>query len=89
MVIDCSGSMDGAKLDNTRQAAKAFGQKLLTEGSTTRIAIVTFIKEATAYNNGHFYGAGELAALKLPLKRQPMQKAAPTSRQVFTLLSSC
>lgn len=64
LVIDCSGSMKGAKLTNTRQAAKAFGQKLLTEGSTTRIAIVTFIDEATAYNNGHFYGAGELAAFE-------------------------
>lgn len=64
LVIDCSGSMKGAKLDNTRQAAKAFGQKLLTEGSTTRIAIVTFIKEATAYNNGHFYGATELSAFE-------------------------
>lgn len=64
LVIDCSGSMEGAKLTNTRQAAKAFGQKLLTEGSTTRIAIVTFIDEATAYNNGHFYGAGELAAFE-------------------------
>ena len=52
------------KLANTRIAAKAFGQKLLTEGSTTRIAIVTFIDEATAYNNGHFYGAGELAAFE-------------------------
>lgn len=88
LVIDCSGSMKDAKLTNTRTAAKAFGQKLLTEGSTTRIAIVTFINEATAYNNGHFYGAGELAALKLPLTGQPMQTAAPTSRQVFTLLSS-
>lgn len=56
--------MEGAKLTNTRKAAKAFGQKLLTEGSTTRIAIVTFIDEATAYNNGHFYGAGELAAFE-------------------------
>lgn len=64
LVIDCSGSMEGAKLTNTRKAAKAFGQKLLTEGSTTRIAIVTFIDEATAYNNGHFYGAGELAAFE-------------------------
>ena len=64
LVIDCSGSMEGAKLDNTRQAAKAFGQKLLTEGSTTRIAIVTFIKEAPAYNNGHFYGATELSAFE-------------------------
>ena len=64
LVIDCSGSMEGAKLDNTRKAAKAFGQKLLTEGSTTRIAIVTFIKEATAYNNGHFYGAAELSAFE-------------------------
>ncbi len=64
LVIDCSGSMEGTKLTNTREAAKAFGQKLLTEGSTTRIAIVTFIKEATAYNNGHFYGATELSAFE-------------------------
>lgn len=64
LVIDCSGSMKGDKLTNTRKAAKAFGQKLLTEGSTTRIAIVTFIKEATAYNNGHFYDATELSAFE-------------------------
>ena len=64
LVIDCSGSMEGDKLTNTRKAAKAFGQKLLTEGSTTRIAIVTFIDEATAYNNGHFYGATELSAFE-------------------------
>lgn len=64
LVIDCSGSMKGDKLTNTRKAAKAFGQKLLTEGSTTRIAIVTFIDEATAYNNGHFYGATELSAFE-------------------------
>ena len=64
MVIDCSGSMKGDKLTNTREAAKAFGQKLLTEGSTTRIAIVTFIDEATAYNNGHFYGATELSVFE-------------------------
>lgn len=64
LVIDCSGSMKGDKLANTRIAAKAFGQKLLTEGSTTRIAIVTFIDEATAYNNGHFYGATELSVFE-------------------------
>lgn len=64
LVIDCSGSIEGDKLTNTRKAAKAFGQKLLTEGSTTRIAIVTFIKEATAYNNGHFYDATELSAFE-------------------------
>lgn len=64
LVIDCSGSMEGDKLTNTRKAAKAFGQKLLTEGSTTRIAIVTFIDEATAYNNGHFYDATELSAFE-------------------------
>lgn len=69
LVIDCSGSMKGDKLTNTREAAKAFGQKLLTEGSTTRIAIVTFIKEATAYNNGHFYGAGELAAFETAIEK--------------------
>lgn len=64
LVIDCSGSMEGTKLTNTRKAAKAFGDKLLTENSTTRIAIVTFIDTATAYNSGHFYTASELNAFK-------------------------
>lgn len=64
LVIDCSGSMEGSKLTNTRKAAKAFGDKLLTENSTTRIAIVTFIDKATAYNSGHFYTASELDAFK-------------------------
>lgn len=64
LVIDCSGSMKGTKLTNTRKAAKAFGDKLLTENSTTRIAIVTFIDEAAAYNSGHFYTASELSAFK-------------------------
>lgn len=64
LVIDCSGSMEGTKLTNTRKAAKAFGDKLLTENSTTSIAIVTFIDKATAYNNGHFYTASELSAFK-------------------------
>lgn len=64
LVIDCSGSMEGTKLTNTRKAAKAFGDKLLTENSTTRIAIVTFIDTATAYNSGHFYTASELDAFK-------------------------
>lgn len=64
LVIDCSGSMEGTKLTNTRKAAKAFGDKLLTENSSTRIAIVTFIDEATAHNNGHFYTASELSAFE-------------------------
>jgi hypothetical protein len=64
LVIDCSGSMEGTKLANTQKAAKAFGDKLLTENSTTRIAIVTFIDKAKAYNNGHFYTASELSAFK-------------------------
>lgn len=64
LVIDCSGSMEGTKLTNTRKAAKAFGDKLLTENSTTRIAIVTFIDEAAAYNSGHFYTASELSAFR-------------------------
>jgi hypothetical protein len=64
LVIDCSGSMEGTKLANTQKAAKAFGDKLLTENSTTRIAIVTFIDTATAYNSGHFYTASELDAFK-------------------------
>lgn len=64
LVIDCSGSMEGTKLTNTRKAAKAFGDKLLTEGSATRIAIVTYDKTAKAYNDGHFYTASELSAFK-------------------------
>lgn len=64
LVIDCSGSMKGTKLTNTRKAAKAFGQKLLADGSSTRIAIVTFIYTAAAYNNGHFYDATELSAFE-------------------------
>lgn len=55
---------EGSKLTNTRKAAKAFGDKLLTENSSTRIAIVTFIDEATAHNNGHFYTASELSAFE-------------------------
>ena len=64
LVIDCSGSMKGTKLTNTRKAAKAFGEKLLVKGSATRIAIVTYVDTATAYNNGHFYTADELDAFK-------------------------
>lgn len=74
LVIDCSGSMEGTKLTNTRKAAKAFGQKLLTEGSTTRIAIVTFIDEATAYNNGHFYGATELSVFEAAVDKATYAK---------------
>lgn len=64
LVIDCSGSMKGTKLTNTRKAAKAFGQKLLADGSSTRIAIVTFIDTAAAYDNGNFYDATELSAFE-------------------------
>lgn len=65
LVIDCSGSMkEGSKLTNTRAAAKAFGDKLLTENSTTRIAIVTYADEAAAYSDGHFYMAAERSAFK-------------------------
>ena len=67
LVIDCSGSMEGDKLTNTRKAAKAFGQKLLTEGSTTRIAIVTF-------NNGHFYDATELSAFEAAVDKATYAK---------------
>lgn len=69
LVIDCSGSMEGTKLANTQKAAKAFGDKLLTENSATRIAIVTFIDEATAYNDGHFYTAAELSDFKNAVDR--------------------
>ncbi|MGN1133251.1 MAG: vWA domain-containing protein, partial [Oscillospiraceae bacterium] len=60
LVIDCSGSMSGSKLKNTRIAAIAFGRKLLTENSATRIALVTYSDTAMAYDNGHFYTSDEL-----------------------------
>lgn len=53
LVIDRSGSMSGQKLSNTKKAAKAFAEKLLTEGSQTRIAIVTYSNSAST--NGIFY----------------------------------
>lgn len=53
LVIDRSGSMSGNKLKNTKKAAKAFAEKLLTEGSQTRIAIVTYSNSAST--NGIFY----------------------------------
>lgn len=74
MVIDCSGSMEGDKLTNTRKAAKAFGQKLLADGSSTRIAIVTFIDTAAAYNNGHFYDATELSAFEAAVDKATYAK---------------
>ena len=52
LVIDQSGSMSGQKLSNTKKAAKAFAEKLLTEGSQTRIAIVTYSNSAST--NGIF-----------------------------------
>lgn len=74
LVIDCSGSMAGDKLTNTRKAAKAFGQKLLADGSSTRIAIVTFIDTAAAYNNGHFYDATELSAFEAAVDKATYAK---------------
>lgn len=37
---------------------------MLTKGSTTRIAIVTYAETAASINNGHFYTADELDAFK-------------------------
>lgn len=74
LVIDCSGSMKGDKLANTRIAAKAFGQKLLTEGSSTRIAIVTFADTAAAHNSGHFYDATELSAFEAAVDKATYAK---------------
>ena len=71
LVIDRSGSMEGSKLRNTKAAAIAFGEKLLTAGSTTRIAIVTFSKSASAYtyNGGYFYTADDLDAFTTAINR--------------------
>ena len=81
LVIDCSGSMSETKLTNTRKAAKAFGQKLLTAGSTTRIAIVTFINKVTALNGGHFYTADELTAFEAAVETATTYTEGGTNQQ--------
>lgn len=56
LVIDVSGSMnDNSKLTNTKAAAEAFGEKLLTENSQTRIAIVTYNAEASSNRTWYTY----------------------------------
>lgn len=42
LVLDRSGSMGGQRLDKAKTAAKQFVNRLLTDDSTTRIALVTF-----------------------------------------------
>ena len=54
LVIDCSGSMDGSKMENTHTAAKAFVNKLLEENSSTRIAVVTFGEIASVQGTGFY-----------------------------------
>ena len=62
LVIDRSNSMDDyGRMEDTKEAAKAFGAQLLQDRNT-RIAIVTYEQTATAVNGGHFYGQGELEA---------------------------
>lgn len=62
LVIDRSNSMDDyGRMEDTKEAAKAFGAQLLQDRNT-RIAIVTYEQTATAVNGGHFYGQGQLEA---------------------------
>lgn len=89
LVIDCSGSMEGAKLTNTRTAAKAFGQKLLTEGSTTRIASSPSSTRQPHTTTAISTARASFLLLRRLLMRQHMQTAAPTSRRVSTRLRSC
>ena len=57
LVFDRSGSMQGNRLAKAKQAAKQFVDELLTEGSQTRIAIVTFSDNYQTLAGG-FQGAG-------------------------------
>lgn len=62
LVIDRSNSMDdNGRMEDTKEAAKAFGAQLLQDRNT-RIAIVTYEQTATPVNGGHFYVQGELEA---------------------------
>ena len=57
LVFDRSGSMQGNRLTKAKQAARQFVNELLTEGSQTRIAVVTFSDNYQTLAGG-FQGAG-------------------------------
>lgn len=62
LVIDNSNSMyEAGRMDKTKVAAKAFVKELLTEGSTTRIALVVYATDVRSYTK--FYGAAEKSQL--------------------------
>lgn len=54
LVIDQSSSMQGDRMTNTKKAAKAFANKLLTENGDTRIAVVTFGETASQQGTGFY-----------------------------------
>src|SRR5699024_10324867 len=57
LVFDRSGSMQGNRLTKAKQAANQFVEELLTSGSQTRIAVVTFSDNYQTLAGG-FQGAG-------------------------------
>ncbi len=67
LVIDNSNSMyetnnvSNDRMVKTKLAAKAFADKLLTEGSSTRIALVVFENEVSSYTR--FFSANEKSQL--------------------------
>lgn len=56
LVIDNSNSMwnTATRMTNTKKAAKAFASKLLTEGSTTRIAVVVYCLHGYGDSTGFY-----------------------------------
>lgn len=62
LVIDNSNSMyEDGRMHKTKIAAEAFADKLLTEGSTTRIALVVYGTNLRSFTS--FYGAEQKADL--------------------------
>lgn len=62
LVIDNSNSMyEAGRMDKTKVAANAFVNELLTEGSTTRIALVVYGTDLRSSTS--FYGAEQKATL--------------------------
>lgn len=57
LVFDRSGSMQGNRLTQAKKAATQFVNELLTEGSQTRIAVVTFSDKYQTLTGG-FQGVG-------------------------------
>ncbi|WP_054955720.1 S-layer homology domain-containing protein [Paenibacillus dakarensis] len=97
LVMDKSGSMqDNDKFEKAQEAAKLLVNKLLAEGSQSRVALVTFDSEAgVANSDSPFYGADQLDGIiqKLNTIKRPnggtnIQEGIYAARTILSQSSS-